>query len=194
MKKILLALGILLLGMMCVGAHAQTTTLAVDPASYTAPSVGYNFNVSITISDVTDLYGFDFTLGYNTTLLTATNITVGDFFPDSFIWKKDVNDTAGQVRFLVTRALGMEGGLSGSGTIAVASFTSDAEGETDLDLHDTTLDDSFAEHISHDVVDGEVMVVPEFPSYLLVPILVFATLLIAVLSKTRHPKKPRNSR
>jgi len=174
--KSLLTLIILLLVSMVVSSpvYASPTTirLYVDPSSIidTNMVAGTTFTVNINVKDVTDLYGFDFWLNYTTAVLTATNVTVGPFFPsNSKVWKKVINDTLGYVRYMVALPLGTPkgGGLNGSGTLAIINFTVDYLGGTILDLCNTLLGDSYAVYMAHDVYDGYFSNVPK-PSKLYV--------------------------
>jgi PKD repeat protein len=138
---------------------ANPTALYVDPPSIIdkTKTAGTTFTVDITIDGVDDLYTFDFTLNYSTTVLTATAVTLGSFFPrESVIWKEDINDTLGSVRYLVGMPMGTQEGVSGSGTLATITFTVDALGETILDLDKTKLSTSGLnpELIPHEVYDG----------------------------------------
>jgi len=115
------------------------------------------FDVYIYIEEVTDLYGFDFRLNYNTAVLTANSITLGDFFPgDSVEYMNQINNTEGYVRYIVGMPLGTPkgGGMNGTGALAIIAFTVDDLGVTTLDLVKTKLSDSYAVPIDHDVYDG----------------------------------------
>jgi len=138
---------------------SPTTTLYVDPPSIkdTGLTPGKNFTINVNVANVTDLYGFDFFLNYTTAVLTATKITLGSFFPsNSKVWKKVINDALGYVRYLVSMPTGTPqgGGLNGSGTLAIISFTVDSYGASPLDLNNTLLGDSYAGYIAHEVHDG----------------------------------------
>jgi len=72
------------------------------------------FTINITIKDVTDLYSFNFSLNYSTTVLTATAVTLGSFFPpNSQIVHKEINDTLRYVRYNVKMPLGSPAGVTG---------------------------------------------------------------------------------
>ena len=133
--------------------------LYVDPESVVNPDLvpGNNFAINVNVFNATDLYGFDFWLNYTTTVLTATEIALGDFFPpDSFIWKQEINDTVGYVRCNVTMPLGTPPGqgVNGSGTLAIINFTVDSYGESLLDLCKTKIVDSEGKLIEPYIMDG----------------------------------------
>ena len=161
MKKSLLVFILLLLVSMVVlsPVYASPTALSVDPPSIIDETkvAGTTFTININVTDVTDLYTFDFRLTYSTAVLTATEVTMGSFFPpDSMEWRKEIDDTVGYVRYLVSMPLGTPPGqgVSGNGTLAIINFTVDSYGGSALDLCDTKLSDSYAEPILHEVYDG----------------------------------------
>jgi len=56
---------------------------------------GSTFDVNVTIADIINLYGYEFKVGYDTTVLTATAIVLGPFFPsNAIVWATEVDDTA----------------------------------------------------------------------------------------------------
>jgi len=144
-----------------------TPTLYVDPPSIvdTTMTAGSTFSININVKDITDLYGYDFWLNYTTTVLTATKITLGSFFPpEAFIWispADQIDDTAGCVHYSVTMPPNSPFGKSGSGTLATISFTVDSIGESPLYLIADKRDppkrqllDHAARYIVHKEYDG----------------------------------------
>ena len=86
-------------------AQATTTTVFLDPPSilFNAPSVGTTFTVNVTLANVTGLAGAQFTLSWNASLLTCTNIkenlyhtlTPSDFQDNIWSLALKYNNTAG---------------------------------------------------------------------------------------------------
>lgn len=158
----------LLLAAVAIASIMSVCMTEADTSSVTKVSVISIFDetyvpgspvvIYVNVTDVTDLYGFNVKLKYDPNLLTATDAEVGSFFPDFFIWKKTL--AADYVWFIATRALGAEGGISGSGTIAMFHFTVNALGGTYLELYDTEISDSFAVPMDHDVHNGYFSNVP----------------------------------
>jgi len=133
------------------------TKLYVDPEDTIDPDLtaGENFTINVNILNATDLYGFEFFLNYTTTVLTATNVTLGPFFPeDSRIVHEEINDTLGYVWYNVTMPLGSPVGETGDGILANVTFTVDSIGESRLDLCNTKLVDSEGDRIEHNTMDG----------------------------------------
>jgi hypothetical protein len=46
-----------------------------DPSTLPVGKVGKIFTINVTVADVINIYGFEFKLGYNATLLDALNVT-----------------------------------------------------------------------------------------------------------------------
>lgn len=150
-------------------AHSSLIAdVSVKPVKTTAGRLGKTFDVNVTISDVTNLYAYEFKLGYNTTLLDATRVRNGTFFPlppKSWVAKMAVNDTAGVVWVAVT-LLAPELPKSGSGVLARITFNvtyTTIWPETagcPLHLYDVKLSDSGANTIVCNVLDGQYEFVP----------------------------------
>lgn len=148
-------------------------TLSVDPPS-TVKSVDETFTIDIKVTDVNDLYGWEFQLSYDGTLLNGTSVTEGTFLSSAgTTWFRKINfsDTLGLVWYTCT-LLGDTEGATGSGVLATITFKVVAEGSCTLDLHDTKLVGyAYAVYsrrtydITHTAVDGSFSTgaVPEFP-------------------------------
>jgi hypothetical protein len=149
-------------------------TISVSPASLTDPSSP--FTVDIDIASVDDLYGWEFKLYYNNTILSNSTVSQEDFLPQgsTFFSVIDNTDTynATHGRFWVTCTLtGDINGVSGSGTLANITFTVDGPGGTTaLTFEDTKLVGYVYAakklvQMDHYTTDGSVTIsgVPEFP-------------------------------
>ncbi|MGQ9460229.1 MAG: cohesin domain-containing protein [Candidatus Bathyarchaeaceae archaeon] len=140
-------------------AHARAstqTTLYVAPSTITV-TAGQTFIVSINISDVIDLYGWEFKLKWNPTLLDALNVMEGNFLKrggDTFFWPI-INNTIGCLLATCT-LLGNIPGVNGSGELAIVEIQVKSEGESILDLYETKLVNSLEQPINHTPYDGYV--------------------------------------
>jgi len=96
--------------------------LAANPSTYTATTLGKKFTVNITIADVVNLYSFEFQLTYNTTVLDATDITIGPFLKSPYqITKKIIDDSTGSI-WLSVKSLPPAHSSNGSGILATITF------------------------------------------------------------------------
>ncbi len=170
MKRImtLFALSLLFVGLLASTVYAYTTKMSVTPSTFTVGKIGKIFKINVTVADVINLYGFEFKLEYNSTLLDAINITLGSFFPNpnsSFVLKNYINHTAGYLWFAAT-LLAPEPPKIGSGILATITFNATYgtiypdTAQCDLHLYDTILGDNTGQSITHDTVDGQYAFAP----------------------------------
>jgi len=135
---------------------SPTTTVYVHLSTRTV-AVGQTFIVEVKISEVGDLYGWEFKLRWNPNLLDVVDVTEGPFLKqggDTFFAKK-TNNTAGNILVDCT-LLGNVSGVSGNGTLATVKFYAEVQGESILDLYDTILINSHEIAITHIPIDGTV--------------------------------------
>jgi hypothetical protein len=150
-------------------------TISVNPASLTDP--GSPFTVDIDIASVEDLYGWEFKLYYNNTILSNSTVNEENFLSNqgtTFFSVIDNTDTynATHGRFWVTCTLtGDVSGGTGSGTLANITLTVDGPGGTTaLAFVDTKLvgyefSTKKLVQLEHYTSNGSVTIsgVPEFP-------------------------------
>jgi len=133
---------------------SSSTTVYVDPQT-SVGTIGQNFTINIDISNVIDLYGWEFKLGWNSTILDAVSVAEGSFLKsggETFFTYK-VNNTEGFVLADCT-LLGDVSGVHGNGTLASVEFHVKTYGNCTLDLYDTTLVGSSEQPIEHTAIDG----------------------------------------
>ena len=139
----------------------STTAFSVEPASIVSKTIdeGDTFSINLTISDVTNLGGYQFNLSYNTDILTATKFTplngTDDWFSLSQVWYSEILDSKGTVIAVVSATV--EGSsANGTGAVATIDFKVDAIGKTWLNLTDTQLGTWALPplEIEHDVYSG----------------------------------------
>ena len=147
---------------------APTTTLSVEPQIQTGLEIDEQFTINITVTNVTDLYGWQFALYYKSSILNGTGYAEGPFlkkdgtqtFFQVVEFTDNYNETHGKI-FLAATRLAVDTGVNGTGIIAKVSFKTKAYGNTPLDLNETKLVDStqpFGQPIPHEVIDGRVHV------------------------------------
>jgi len=132
-----------------------TATIYVEPAKIIDPTlVACNyFQVNVSIANATDVYSFVFKLGYDTTVLTVENATLGDFFPPAVAPTITIDNSAGYVSF--SAALSPpESPVSGDGVLAVITFHVEDLGASGLELYDVDLRDELDEALPYVTQDG----------------------------------------
>ena len=154
----------------------SVATMYVDPTSLTNPSSP--FTVDINITGVQDLYGWEFRLYYNSTLLNGSSVSEGPFLSSAgSTWFRTINFTDNYnathgIVWLTCTLLGDVQGVTGSGDLASITFkTTGQTGTTLLNLDATKLTGYDYQNkrltlMSHNAVDGSVTIsvpVPEFP-------------------------------
>jgi len=138
-----------------------STVISLDPSGFIDVMPGDGFSVDVTISGAVNLGGWEIQLSYDTSVLTATSLTVvTDWFGPVFIWKNDVDDSTGNVHAIATLWPMPRYGKDGSGVIATIDFTVDSIGDSLLSFHGTLLGDPEANPIVHTAVDGYFANVP----------------------------------
>lgn len=126
----------------------------ITPSTVSA-APGQNFTIGIDVSDVLDLYGWEFRLGWNASLLEAVKVVEGPFLKTGGItyFSYNLNNSMGYIVAYAT-ILGPVPGVSGTGTLANMTFTVETYGECPLDLVNATLVNSFEQVIPCQLLDG----------------------------------------
>ena len=148
-----------LTGSIAKSVTVASTWIRVDPQR-TVAAVGESFVINVTVAEVTGLYGWEFKLYYNTTILNATDVVEGPFLKTggtTFYGVKEINDgynaTHGRVWAFCSLLLA-PAGVDGSGTLATVNFTVTGLGSSVLSLLDTKLSDRPGSPIAHHRGDG----------------------------------------
>lgn len=140
-----------------------SVTIYVEPLTISI-SIDETFSINITITGVTDLYGWDVRLYYLNAILNGTEIIEGPFlraagetnflivdFDDAY------NATHGRI-VVACMLTGPVSGASGNGTLVTITFNSIGGGTTPIDIYFSDLVDSQGEHMIHSATDGSVQV------------------------------------
>ena len=170
--------------------------ISLNPTEYEAPAPDHSFTVDVNVTDIADMAGFEFKLGYNTTLLDAVTVTPGPEFGPTRVekWLPEVGgvwapikEAEGYIFVMCLIKVGQY--FNGSATLVTINFTATEVGQCTLDLYDTEIADRLAATIDHDVFDGSVTVIPEFPAFIVMPLLMILTLAAASLGKIAWSRK-----
>ena len=107
--------------------------------------VGSFFDVLVDISSVTDLYAFQFDIGFDPAILSAIDVTEGPFLPSGGTTSFSagfIDNAAGSISFNADSLIGAIPGVSGNGALAALSFQALALGTSPLGLANVILLDS----------------------------------------------------
>ena len=193
---------LLIVSMTITGVSANPTHVYVDPPTVTIEALGENATIAINVSQVSNVHVYEFWLNYDTTLLDALEVTIGPVAPGLVYLQprdpatdewKPIYDEEGLVKVVVT--LLDPSTFTDSGTLAYITFNGTAAGTSVLELIDehTNLYNPDLDTIPSSPVDGEIVVIPEFPAILVTPLLLIATLAAALLRKKFWSRKRRDS-
>lgn len=127
---LLVLLAILLLPKL--GSSPSSTVVATEPLPSTAPA-GTDFDVDITVTEVTDLYGWDINMTFNPSVLNVVTMVEGPFLLDFadlmgiYTWPFGpiIDNTAGWVQMansLFDPSGPLTDGADGSGVLATITF------------------------------------------------------------------------
>lgn len=136
-------------------AHATSTVVSVSPTTVDC-GIGGEFTVRVIITDVTDLYGWEFRLQWNPTLLDILTVVEDQFLKSggSTFFSYKVDSNSGRMIADCT-LLGAVSGVSGGGTLTTLTFYVKSAGSSSLDLYNGVLLNSSEQPISFEMVDGE---------------------------------------
>ena len=166
----------------------------IDPNEQIINSPNENFTLNVKIRDVLDLYGYEFKLFYNSTILNATAVKEGSFLNqngETFFYICEFNDHYNSTHGIIWIDCCLTGdvlGEKGNGTLATISFRSFATGSSNICLSDIKLVDSKGEPIPYESVNGSLIVAPELTLQISIMAIMFTTLLIVFLKLHKENK------
>jgi hypothetical protein len=187
-------------------AKAQNAVVSVLPATVEIAAVGETQTVDINVTDVTNLYGYEIKIWYESAIVNTTVASVvrpaGHFLEPSDPTKEFVvswavnnafNATHGRI-YLSYTILSPETARTGNGILFRITFTGVAVGSTPIVLANypgssgpVKLADNTASPIVHTVTNGTINVIPEF--LMLVPIFAITSLAAVAIAKLRKRKQ-----
>jgi hypothetical protein len=162
-KLWLIALGSVLVIFFASHPAGAVPVVRVQP-SFSTPSVGSLFDLSVEVSLVTDLYAFQFDIRFDPAILSAVSVMEGSFLPsggDTSFIPGSIDNGAGAIRFTLDFLFDSVGGVNGSGELAALRFQTLAVGTTSVDLYGVTLLDSNLADICFSTEGGTINAVPE---------------------------------
>ena len=201
-KKSLLVvfISMLFLNAFTTHANAAETNVAPDPLSMQIDQIGENATVTVKVTNITDLFTWQFRMYFNSTILNCTSesawLPTGHVFdgkiivPVAALIDSDENGTF--IDYGCTLMfLGDE--FNGTGTLCQINFTGMAEGSSVLSFGPwpgtTFLLDHNGVDITFGVTAGEIIVIPEFPTLAIMSLLMILTLVATITAKIRMSNK-----
>jgi hypothetical protein len=137
----------------------KETSVSINPASAEA-NQGDTITLEVMVSDVTDLFGFQFDINYNNEVLEFQKAQQGTFLNNNGAENTfcvDYKTSPGLVKNIVCTRFGSLG-LEGSGLLETLTFKAIATGESDITLANVKLADPKASLIALTTLNGKVVV------------------------------------
>jgi hypothetical protein len=136
------------------GAILPPAEVSVSPLSVTIP-VYQNFTINVTVTQVSDVYGWEIELTWNSTLLDPVNVSEGPFLKagGATFFTSQVNAIDGSMIADCT-LMGTANGVNGKGTFATITFYVKNAGECPLHLNEAILISSTEQSIQCQTADG----------------------------------------
>lgn len=161
----------LVLAALSAQASAADASLTLQPSANPAVQ-GSVLDLSVLISDVSDLYGYQFTLSFNAAVLQAVAVAEGSFLSSggtTFSSPGTIDNSLGQISFIGNTLLGALPGVSGSGALAKISFNVINAGSSVIGFSDALfLDASLMDlTVKQETLTLQAVAVPEPSSYML---------------------------
>jgi len=127
--------------------------VSVNPQN-TSAAVGQDFAVNVNVSNVADLYGWEFKLTWNSSILHLQNVAEGSFLKNTgaTFFTYNLNSTGPHIVVDCTRLVDLPE-ASGSGILSTITFHVQQSGSCDLNLYDAVLLNSF-EHSMNCTTEG----------------------------------------
>jgi hypothetical protein len=149
-----------LIGSLANSQAVPQAVLSIDPTTQTTSS-GSVITVDVDIANVTNLYGYQFDLTFNPTVLAAVSSSEGSFLAGggSTYFIPGTNDNiGGNVFATADTLLTAINGVNGSGQLAIFTFDAIGRGTSSIGIQNETLLDSNLNVISDTTTGGSVMV------------------------------------
>ncbi len=173
-------LTLLLISMLTLAFNIQavetesTTTLSICPQESSA-APGETFSVNVTVTNVTDLYGWQIMIHFNSTILNASSLARGPFLETAglTLWQVWEITHPGEPYGTIDNTMGYitvgdvlnppfpPSGATGNGTLVTITFLVKARGITQLSFVEdptftylSTVMDNISVKIPHDKVNG----------------------------------------
>lgn len=154
MRRVIPAM--LCLAIVLAATPARAASITFDSPTFNA---GDLFSVTIGIENVTDLYTFSVDLNFDPAVVAPTGATAGTFLGGCCffaILPGDPGGAPGIVQFIGDTLAGPVAGVSGSGSLALVSFTALASGNPAF-----ALSNPFLLNSTGDPLEAELPSVPE---------------------------------
>jgi len=135
-------------------SFASATKIYVYPSNI-KKNLGDTFTVDVKLDSVSDLYGYEFKLYWDTKLLDCVNKVsyVNGIWSKNYQWKNELNEGLGYV-WISYSGLSPATSFNGNIKLATLTFKTTGSGKGNFNLYETKLATSNGNKITHDVGNG----------------------------------------
>lgn len=148
-----------------LGVSTQAWAAPIVSISTGAPvQIGTTVTYNIEIADISDLFGYEFSINYDANYLRAISATEGGFLGTAGSTYGDVgtiDQAAGTISYFFNSLIGFVPGASGSGLLATISFETIGVGTSVVSIVDALFIDSGLLDIAVEAQSGTSVVLPE---------------------------------
>jgi hypothetical protein len=148
---------VLLIALAAAPAFA-TPIISVNPSG-SAVNVGDSVSVDIVINGAVDLYAFQFDVGFDPSVLSATSIVEGALLPSggaTIYLPGTISNASGTISFTADILETAVSGVTGSGTLARVSFQAIGAGSSPVNVLNVMLLDSTLSGIADTELAGTI--------------------------------------
>jgi hypothetical protein len=148
--------------MFVLAVPAFADTISIVPATTTV-NVSQTFSVNVFISQAADLYAYQFSIGFDPSVVSANSVVEGSFLAGvgaTSFFPGIIDNVGGTISFIANSLIGPIFGASGDGVLATISLTSIGAGTSSIGVFNAELFDSFGQAIPLTTSNGSVTVNP----------------------------------
>jgi Cohesin domain len=128
----------------------SASAISVEPATLVV-TPGQSFTLSVEISGITDLYGYQFDLGFNSSVLEATSVTEGAFLStggSTIFLPGAIDNVGGSITSNADILNGAVSGVNGSGDLLDVTFQALAPGSSSVQVFNLIALNSFGQGLT----------------------------------------------
>jgi hypothetical protein len=205
---VVIVLALLLFSSASIVHATDTPQLTLDPEHVDVLSVGETFTVNLTLvilpgENITDLWGWQARIGYDTTILDCLSVSLLPGHP--FEGKAynfpsaSIEDADGYVLFTCS-LISFTENINVTETVGLSEITFNSTGTGTSDLEFQRINLTGGTYMAHangvkipfEYANGDVTIVPEFPLLILMSLFMITTIAAVFLTKKGWLKKGRN--
>jgi len=128
-------------------AAVQAAVVANVTVGSATVKLGQTVDVNVDISNVSDLFDYQFDIAFDPTKLSANNVTEGGFLIDGGVnttafFGGNIDNVGGTISTISDTIIGAVSGVNGAGTLVTLDFTAIGLGVSPVTISNITLEDS----------------------------------------------------